>query len=106
MRKLLLSLCLVGASAHADFRTGNELLEDTRSGSGVRQMFTAGYVSGVFDSTRGIVHCAPGTATVGQVTDMVENYLLVNPGERNNPGAIIVMHVMQRQWPCKKGSTL
>ena len=106
MKKLFLTLCFVGASAHADFRSGNELLEDMRSNSYPSQAFAMGYISGVFDATRGFVHCAPGTATVGQVNDMVQNYLQTSPGERNNPGTVLVMRVLQKQWPCKKGNTL
>ena len=107
MNKFLISLCLLCSSAHAEFMDGNRLISDMRSNSVASQMFAMGYVSGVFDMGRGFFHCAPAQATIGQVNDMVQNYLTQMPGERNKSADVLVNRVLATQWPCpKKGNTL
>jgi hypothetical protein len=109
MKKLALTLSAIAAigSAQAEFADGNKLLKDMTGEFGER-MHAIGYVTGVFDTGKGILHCAPANVTAGQINDMVKNYLENMPAERHFTGDIIVSKVLKAVWPCaaKKGSNL
>ena len=107
MKRTIVALALscLGV-AHAEFRDGNKLLADLQ-GDIYDRMYAMGYIVGVADTGRAIVHCMPANATAGQINDMVKNYLENTPSERHQTGDMIVSRVLKAVWPCaKRGSSL
>lgn len=99
MKKLLIAAAVViTTTAHAQFITGNLLLEQMES----KPLQAYGYIAGVFDTLSGIVQCAPQGVTLGQVHDMTRNYLLADPNNRNLAADIIITKVLASAWPCPK----
>lgn len=92
-----LSICI---SAHAEFKDGNNLLDDMNASDYFSRGVALGYVMGVSDMGQGVVHCAPPNATAGQVQDMVKNYLTNTPAERHRSADAIVNKVLKSVWPC------
>lgn len=102
-------LAALAGTAHAEFFDGNRLLnrlqgEERRDAADFLQGL--GYVTGVSDALRGVVHCPPDNITAGQISDMVKQYLVNNPEVRHQTGDRIVGFVLKRAWPCaeRKGS--
>jgi hypothetical protein len=50
-----------------------------------------------------IVFCLPSTVTVGQLNDMIRNYLRNTPAERHLPADVIIVKAFGVAFPCKKG---
>lgn len=102
MKRILLSLvlgpCLL-LPAHAEFKTGNQLLTQIR-GDSHDYVNAVGYVTGVSDALRGVVHCPPDNITAGQITDMVKRHLENSPELRHMTGDAHVSFVLRRAWPC------
>jgi len=92
---------LASVSAHAEFRTGNKLLEQM-NGTPMEKMLSLGYVMGVSDTLQGATVCPPETLTAGQASDMVKKYLEDNPSVRHLAGDAIVNRVLSSVWPCAK----
>lgn len=92
-----LSICI---SAHAEFKDGNDLLNDMESGHAVGQMVALGYVMGVTDFGMGYLHCAPSNVKAGQIRDMVHNYLRNTPADRHLSGDSIINKILKATWPC------
>jgi hypothetical protein len=108
MKRLALTLLATASIgvAHAEFADGNKLLKDM-TGDIYDRMHAMGYVVGVFDMGRNVIHCAPNNVTAGQINDMVKNYLDNTPAERHLTGDTIVNRVLKAVWPCaKRGSAL
>jgi hypothetical protein len=106
MKKLILSLFLLFAiPAHAEFLTGNKLLQLIKSSVENERGFAFGYIAGAFDTGHGAVHCAPENVTVGQVTDMVKNLLETTPSQRHKSADQFVNAILSATWPCKKQPT-
>jgi len=97
--RVALAALLIAGSAHAEFISGNKLF-DHLNGEASDRIYAMGYIVGVFDTGRGVVHCPPSGVTVGQVRDMVHNFLRSNPQDRNFSGDSIVNHVLKNVWPC------
>jgi hypothetical protein len=107
MKKAFFSLILGACSvAHADFYTGNDLLERLNDPS--RVSISMGYIAGVSDMGAGEYHCAPGEVTLGQVRDMVHRSLTSTPSTRHMSAAVLVTLTLMEAWPCpkKKGKNL
>ena len=106
MKKILASLLFVPVMAHAEFWTGNNLLENMK-GSEVDQIQAYGYVMGVFDTSSGVDHCGNRVRhiTVSQVNDVAKRYLEQNPALRHHAADLLVRAALGLSWPCpKKGS--
>lgn len=102
MKKTLLAILLATAGiAHAEFISGNKLLEMMR-GNTTESGIAIGYVIGATDALTGSVACPPDNVTTGQVRDIVRKFLEANPEHRNNSADVIIGAVLQRAWPCKK----
>ena len=100
--KSIVALSLViCATAHAEFKDGNALLNDM-NGSHGKQMNALGYVSGVADALMDITFCPPSNVTTGQIYDMVKIYLDAYPATRHMTGDSIVNRVLSTAWPCAK----
>jgi hypothetical protein len=103
MKKLILATALLAGSAHAEFMTGNDLL-DKLTGTTTDQVLGLGYILGVFDASRGTYICPPGQITAGQTRDIVKGYLERTPQQRHNTGDLLVVVALGQVWPCKKGN--
>ena len=105
-RFISIALLTVSTAASADFYSGNDLLE--RMQDPARSSIAMGYVAGVVDMGSGEYHCAPPDATLGQIRDMVRNYLINTPANRHMSAAVLVTVPLMNTWPCtkKKGSNL
>lgn len=106
MRKLFLGLLVCTSVAHAEFYSGNDLLEIMR-GNEYQKLIALGYVSGVADALQNAVVCIPATVTSGQVRDMVKANLEANPTSRHYSADSLISNHLTKVWPCaKKGSAL
>ena len=106
MKRFLITVCMCSSLAHAEFKDGNKLLSDL-NGDVYDRMHAMGYIVGVYDMGRSVIHCGPSNVTAGQINDMVKNYLENVPAERHYTGDILVNRVLKAVWPCaKRGSTL
>ncbi len=101
MKKMLLVLSLVTAAAHAEFFSGNDLYERL-TGDAYAKSLAMGYVMGVHDATRSIIHCSSTEATSGQVRDMVMRRLVERPEQRHLAADVLVSMTMKDTWPCPK----
>ena len=100
MKPALLTLALLCGSAHAEFYTGNELLQRLTSESLAERSAAIGYIMGVADTGHGVNYCPPEHVTSGQLRDMVRNYLTNTPAVRHLAADSLVTHVIKSQWPC------
>ena len=93
-------LAFAAVAAHAEFWDGNRLYERINSSSYFDQGTAMGYVMGVSDTTMGVLHCAPATATAGQLLDMVTLHLRLYPERRTKTADSIVIDTLKAAWPC------
>lgn len=100
MKKLILIAALCASTAHAEFLTGNDLLQRLESDSAVERVAGLGYIMGVADAVLGVEQCAPGNVTAGQMRDMVRNHLTSNPSVRHITADVQVRYVLKNAWPC------
>ncbi len=110
MRKLIFAAALICGPVHAEFYTGNELLQRLQSDSNSEKAVARGFVGGVSDAWDRILFCPPEGATVGQARDIALRHLLINPARRHHAAAGLVADALMEAWPCpqqqKKGSRL
>lgn len=102
MKKLLAALLFVPAMAHAEFWSGNDLYNKLGSNEYMDKTQGIGYIMGVYDVAIHVYFC-PRTEqgiTVGQIRDMVFNYLYQNPSRRNELAEKLVLEVFRQTWPC------
>lgn len=100
MKKLLIAL-LFPIAAHAEFYTGNILLDKLQSHNTIDKAVALGYVMGVFDANQGATHCAGNRdITAGQIQDMARAYLENNPSNRNRTADILLGELFKKAWPC------
>jgi hypothetical protein len=110
MKKYLIGLLMVlSLSAYANWQTGNSLLDKMKTS----KVFAFGYVAGIADENDGsyfvnigaaipsYVSCIPGGVTIGQASDVVEQYLIANPAIRHYSASILVSNALTATWPCK-----
>jgi hypothetical protein len=102
MKALILTIALVAPLAHAEFYSGNELLNKMESSALADRMAALGYVMGASDSYRGTLHCSPNTLTAGQVHDMVKKHLTDAPAIRHYSADSIISNLLKEIWPCAK----
>lgn len=100
----LAGLTFGALSAQAQFVDGNRLFSHM-TGNAMDRAHAYGYVSGIYDTMKTYAFCPPSSVTVGQVNDMVQQFLETNPQHRSHAGDQIVVHVLRRAWPCKKDGT-
>jgi hypothetical protein len=93
---------LLATSAHADFKSGNEILENINSDNYYNKGNAMGYIMGVVDAYSGIYICPPATITGGQIQDIVKSYLAQTPSTRHQGASVLVYSAMVEFFPCKK----
>lgn len=91
--------------AHAEFFTGNMLLNLLQSTEVIDRIHGLGYIQGVFDAYSNITICPPANVTAGQVRDMIKNYLENNPAIRNKTADIIIRDAFKLVWPCRNNNS-
>lgn len=101
MRGLLICLAMIG-SAQAQILDGNKLHGYLQSENHIERLYGTGYVVGVADAVRGTLFCPPANMTVGQLSDIVKNFLANTPAIRHIQGDVIVGHVLKSLWPCQE----
>jgi len=94
------AIAVAAAAAQAEFWDGNKLYERLTSEVSFNQGAALGYVMGVADTTLGVLHCAPATATAGQLQDMVTQHLRVYPERRTRTADSLVIDTLKAAWPC------
>lgn len=107
MKKIFLSLLLCAGTVHAEFRDGNDLHRLLNSKDFIDQADALGYIVGVADALRGVIHCITPNVTAGQLMDMTQLHLRRHPETRHFAANYIVATVLRQTWPCpKKGEVL
>ena len=102
MKKLLIIAALMCSSAHAQFKSGNELRSDHISSNAIDRGISLGFVMGVADAGNGFLFCMPRNATAGQVQDMTMATINNHPEIRHLRANEIVEYTLRRAWPCEK----
>jgi hypothetical protein len=100
MKKLLAALLFAASTASAQV-TGNTLLDNMQSSEYMLRLYALGYITSIFQFTRGTAHCSPDGVTFGQARDLVQNYLKTNATYRHMDGYVIAIVVFGATWPCK-----
>lgn len=102
---IIVLLLLPNPFARAEFETGNKLYQNMTSNSTGEKMYAIGYVAGVFDAWQHISHCPPtNNVTLGQVHDLIKNYLEYNPAIRHRTADVLIKEVLQKTWPCSNSN--
>ena len=103
MKKLALLAALLAGTAQAEFYTGNQLL-NMMNGSNMEKMHAMGYVVGIADVWAEIRFCphrsGGANVTAGQVNDVVQQYLTINPHLRNQTADVLTLNALSSAWPC------
>jgi hypothetical protein len=107
MKKLITGLLLIPCMAHAEFFSGNMLLQRLRSDDAYDRALGLGYVMGVSDAGQSKTHCASSQVTAGQVRDVVRQSLERYPATRDLTADVLISMALMEAFPCptkKKGS--
>lgn len=108
IRKLAMVAAVICGPAHAEFMTGNELLDRINGEGYTERGFAMGFIAGIADAMDNILLCMPEGATVGQARDIATRYLRNNPQIRHKGASVLVVDALSAAWPCakSKGSRL
>jgi hypothetical protein len=104
---LLIAAAVSGEVAAASFATGNKLLKDCQSTDVVERNLCLGYIAGIFDALDGNTldqqhrACLPKGVTIGQVSDIVVQWLQANPKDRHYAAAGLVAAAIAKAFPCR-----
>lgn len=104
IKKLILSAAVACGPAHAEFYTGNDLLQMMDGDTYADKGMALGFVAGVSDAWQGVSICIPKSATLGQVHDIAKRHLRDNPQTRHLTAESLIRNVLERVWPCRKGT--
>lgn len=97
-------LSAVSITAMAEFKTGNELLNEIKDTSNMQKIHALGYIMGVADAHYGATHCAPGSVNGGQMFDLVKNFLENAPSVRHQSADLLISKLLEKTWPCQSSS--
>lgn len=116
MKNLLLMLLFLSVTAHASFKTGNDLLmsceSDPNSGSEgtMSLVLCIGYISGYIDSIQTLyginpksklICLPPGGMSGNQQMLIVTKYLRENPKELHKSARSSIFIALSKAFPCK-----
>lgn len=101
---ILLAASTAQADSGMNYINGNTLYGKL-TGEAIDLIYAYGYISGVSDTGQGVTHCLDANVTVGQLSDMVKQYLSVNPEIRHYQADTLVVHVLKSSFPCRKSRT-
>lgn len=102
MRKLLAGLLCIPCVAHAEFWTGNMLLQRINSSEAYERGTALGYILGVSDTGQNATHCSGSQVTAGQTRDVVKQYLEQNPAIRDFSADFLATVALGQAFPCPK----
>jgi hypothetical protein len=107
MRAAAVGLLLLCSSANAgSFYSGNKLLQLLQSDNTTERSVAMGYVAGAVDMGDGAMFCITAdTVTIGQVRDILKNYLESTPAIRHMNADSIIIELFKKLWPCAKRGT-
>jgi len=100
MKKLLFAVLFFASTAHAT--NGNFLLSSIESEVWTQKGFAIGYIGGIFDATKGKIHCAPAEVTYGQARDLIHQVLKQVPEHRHLSAEFIITTSLAATYPCGK----
>jgi hypothetical protein len=103
MKKLIACLFLCSAAHAGVYETGNTLLRDLE-GSEMARMYALGYIVGAADVYGGVNLCIPPTVTKGQLSDVVHQWLRINPQHRDISADLLVLASLGQHWACPKNA--
>jgi hypothetical protein len=90
------------------YKTGNDLLEALRQGTGLEHSYALNYIVGVVDATNGSAtregfcfDLKQEGLKASQIADVVQPFLEKNPQMRDRPGSVLVAAALAEAWPCK-----
>ena len=98
----VLLAALLATSAHADFKNGNDILNNINNDNYYNKGHSMGYIMGLLDAYSNIFICPPSELTGGQAQDIVKNYLVQNPATRHQGASGLVYSALVEFFPCKK----
>jgi hypothetical protein len=103
MKKLIACLFFCSAAHAGVYETGNTLLRDLE-GSEMAKMYALGYIAGAADAYGGASLCIPPTVTKGQLSDVVHQWLRINPQHRDINADLLVLASLGQHWACPKNA--
>jgi hypothetical protein len=104
---LALTLALTSIATASTFVTGNVLFQRCASPDGDELFKCAGYIEGAADAAgsrdgvNGYKARLPVSVTLGQVKDVVSNFLIANAAIRHYPAAGLVANALENAFPCR-----
>jgi hypothetical protein len=101
MKKFLAALLFIPVMVSAEFHSGNDLYRDLLSSKVTDNLYALGYIAGVADAGQNGSHCIPTTVSLGQLQDMVIEYMKKNADIRNLSADVLVGLMLLERWPCK-----
>ncbi len=112
MGKWQIALAVVVAALAApaqgtQYITGNELQRDCNGSSQLVQGICLGYIQGTVDVLEGVrsegnrTQCVPTGTELGQVKDVVLDFLTRHPVDRDQSAAKLVAAAVVEAWGCK-----
>lgn len=104
-------ITLVSLNAHAQFFTGNYLVQQmreweraSRRESGADYVMAArfsAFIAGIHDADNRLLICLPHGVPAGQANAVVAKYLNENPESWNEPAAMLVKVALAKAFPCR-----
>ena len=111
MKKHLIIIGALLAATPAEARVvtndGNELLEVCTQTDYFSQGYCLGYIRALSDGMDMILAmdnkqvCYGGNVTIGQIRDVVIDYVKRNPAKRNQNAMVLVSWALAEAWPCQ-----
>lgn len=108
IRACLVLFLLLALDARAEFFDGHDLLQRCQASNAFDSGACMGYVAGVHDAISGVVICPEshsGRKTLGQVRDLVVQYLHRNPQLRGETADVLIRAALMPVWPCRNSSS-
>lgn len=102
---ILLTTTAISTGAWAQAWDGNTLHNNLSSEKGLQRLLALGYLMGVSDTIHSVVFCPPNEVTVGQIRDMVGNYLRDTPDKRHLGAEVLIGLVLRSKWPCVRSAS-
>jgi hypothetical protein len=111
MKKHLMIIGALLAATPAEARVvtddGNELLEVCTRDDYFSQGYCLGYIRALSDGVDMVLYtgnqkiCYGDNVTIGQIRDVVIDYVKRNPAKRNKNAMVLVSWALAEAWPCQ-----
>jgi len=102
----LMAVMAASTGARSQVMDGNKLYDNCSSSRPEANLFCRAYVAGIYDATLeqgyiGVKVCAAEGVTVGELEDLVSQYLAAHSAERHLSGASLVTRALAEAYPCR-----